>query len=196
MEKIRIGTVALAIFIALVGVIGTAEAGSYNGNSAAVYAITYAINPNPAYRDFTNDGGDCANFVSQSLLAGGWEEIGKYSYTSDDAWYYDGSYTPLYSYTWTSATHLYNFMMRHSNRATYRSLSNTLWPNYFQRGDIIQIDYQKDGIIDHSMIVTGTNGNDLVMAYHTPNSKDKSLQEIVNANPNARFIGWHINANY
>lgn len=197
MKKIRTEVAALAIFIALAGIAGTAEAGTYNGNNAASYAQTYAMNPNPAYRDFTNNGGDCTNFISQSLYAGGWEEIGKYSYTSYDSWYYDGSYTPLYSYTWTSATYLYNFMMRHSNRATYRSLSNTPWPDYFQKGDVIQIDYvPSDANINHTMIITGISGNDLLVSYHTPNIKDTSLQSIVNNNPSARFIGWHINANY
>ena len=46
----------------------------YNRRSAANYAIKYAIDPNKKYKyfEFVNgNGGDCTNFVSQCLNAGG-----------------------------------------------------------------------------------------------------------------------------
>lgn len=192
---------AVAIF-SIIGITAVLAGGNYDGNAAKNYALNWAKNPNPAYRDFNPDGGDCTNFVSQSLMAGGWTEIGKYSYTSDDAWYYDWSSRGGYSYTWTSATKLYNFLGRHYTRASPLSVArSTPWPNYFKVGDIVQADWEKDGAWDHSMVVTGINGNDLLVSYHSPptpdgNKKDRSLQEIINENPNARFIGWHIIGTY
>lgn len=90
--------VKILLAVAILSIMATAvSAGSYDRYAARNYARAYAENPNPEYRDFTNSGGDCTNFVSQALLAGGWTEIGKYSYTSSYAWYYDWGYRGGYS---------------------------------------------------------------------------------------------------
>ena len=44
---------------------------SYNPTAAVNYARTWAYSRNPKYFDYSNMGGDCANFVSQCLIAGG-----------------------------------------------------------------------------------------------------------------------------
>lgn len=44
---------------------------TYNRNAAVAYAQQYALNYNPQYPDYSSGGGDCMNFVSQCLLAGG-----------------------------------------------------------------------------------------------------------------------------
>lgn len=44
---------------------------SYNASDAKDYALKYYKNYNSDYPDWTNEGGDCANFVSQCLHAGG-----------------------------------------------------------------------------------------------------------------------------
>ena len=54
------------IFILLVGLTL-----SYNPSGAINYARTYCRNYNPQYYNYRNQGGDCANFVSQCLIAGG-----------------------------------------------------------------------------------------------------------------------------
>ena len=41
----------------------------YNNVKAMAYALKYAKNPNPSYRFYEN--GDCTNFVSQAIKAGG-----------------------------------------------------------------------------------------------------------------------------
>ena len=43
----------------------------YNANNAISYARRYCGNYNPSYANYRNMGGDCANFVSQCLKAGG-----------------------------------------------------------------------------------------------------------------------------
>lgn len=43
----------------------------YNQSGAVSYAHQYAYNYNPAYPNFNGQGGDCTNFVSQALYAGG-----------------------------------------------------------------------------------------------------------------------------
>lgn len=44
---------------------------SYNYTAMAQYLEGYWSNYNPAYRSFAGGGGDCTNFVSQALYAGG-----------------------------------------------------------------------------------------------------------------------------
>ena len=44
---------------------------NYNASAAAAYALQYALSYNTSYTSFKGSGGDCANFVSQCLYAGG-----------------------------------------------------------------------------------------------------------------------------
>ena len=44
---------------------------SYDSGLAVDYANSYCDKRNPEFNDYTGSGGDCANFVSQCLLAGG-----------------------------------------------------------------------------------------------------------------------------
>ena len=43
----------------------------YDRDKVYLYAKKYAFNYNPNYADYNSLGGDCANFVSQCLIAGG-----------------------------------------------------------------------------------------------------------------------------
>ena len=44
---------------------------SYSAKKAVAYANKYCDKRNSNYHDYSNEGGDCANFVSQCLIAGG-----------------------------------------------------------------------------------------------------------------------------
>ena len=44
---------------------------NYNAANAVAYARQWWNSFNPAYYNYDNQGGDCANFVSQCLIAGG-----------------------------------------------------------------------------------------------------------------------------
>lgn len=100
------------------------------------------------YYNFYNDDGDCTNFASQVLKAGGMSYLGSNrNYSS--SWFYNGTY-PNYSCTWTSA----NWFRKHwgnvnnvgSNRAysyqvytVSQALSNwnTIYYDMWE-GDVIQ----------------------------------------------------------
>lgn len=175
-----------------------ASAGTYNHEAAKNYALKYAENPNWLwYRTYDQD---CTNFVSQSLYAGGWSMI-RYVSAPEDAWFYKNGYNAGvgYSYSWTVANDLFVFMSRHSGRAEFVGFS-TQKPPYSSKlkvGDIIQIDFERDGRIDHSLIITGygSNGN-LLVSGHSVTLKDESLEAVINRNSGARFIGWHIKDSY
>ena len=44
---------------------------SYSAKKAVAYVNKYCDKRNKEYHDYSNEGGDCANFVSQCLIAGG-----------------------------------------------------------------------------------------------------------------------------
>ena len=72
---------------------------AYNASNAVSYADTYWSNYNPNYSNYNSIGGDCANFVSQCLVAGGMQMT--------DGWYW-------YSYSnrsasWSACASMYNY---------------------------------------------------------------------------------------
>ena len=56
----------------------------YNREKAVEYAHKWAFERNPAYYNFEGIGGDCTNFISQCIHAGG----APMNYTKDVGWYY------------------------------------------------------------------------------------------------------------
>ncbi len=76
----------------------------YNRSDAADYIEMYAEDFNPDYGDFTSDGGDCTNFVSQVLYAGGMPMTpAKEKPTSNDWYYYSSGWGTGRTSSWTSA---------------------------------------------------------------------------------------------
>ena len=55
------------ILLVLIGLASLA----YNPSKAVSYARKYCINHNYIYYNYASQGGDCANFVSQCMIAGG-----------------------------------------------------------------------------------------------------------------------------
>lgn len=76
----------------------------YDRNSAVAYARKWALSRNDKYYNYDNIGGDCTNFVSQSLYASGM----KMNY-SELGWYYKDANTKTPS--WTGVDFLYKFLL-------------------------------------------------------------------------------------
>lgn len=76
----------------------------YSRTKARDYLNSYAKNPNPNYYYYPrDDGGDCTNFISQMLRAGGMYMTAKVSSPDTSSWYYYGVNYPNRSSTWTGA---------------------------------------------------------------------------------------------
>ncbi|MFH8367817.1 amidase domain-containing protein [Streptomyces sp. NPDC018031] len=153
----------------------------YNYKAMASYAEKYWKNYNPAYRKFNDAGGDCTNFVSQSLKAGGWKhDSGVYSDYRN--WWYDSSYQTS---SWVGADE-WSWFTLHHKRAT--NLSNVY---YMGIGDIMQMDFNRDGSKDHSMIVTYRSSSGVpYLTYHSVNTYRKSVASIIASNPNAYYYAY------
>ncbi len=127
----------------------------YNINEAVKYGLKYATEINPEFGNYEKWGGDCTNYVSQCLLAGGipFDREGidvRYKWY----WYSEGERTP----SWTAANSL-KFYMKNNNVNQDGGLSLGLkavliGEEGILRGDIVQLVDGNDHAY-HSMIVTG-----------------------------------------
>jgi hypothetical protein len=138
----------------------------YNRVNAVNYALKYALKPNPNYRYFSldNTGGDCSNFVSQSLFAGGipmnsfwWYRRSNPLSTRDDTW----------SFKWTIASSLYSYLKNNDRlKLPGPKGSETLRKELLQIGDLIYFEDDK-GNIFHSAVITSLANENLLVSQHS-----------------------------
>lgn len=195
----RLSLLVLVLIVLLVAGCSTASA-VYDRDKAVSYATHWAKTPNSnQYHVFPTD---CANFVSQCLYAGGWQETGSYDdYLSPDAWYYDYYTWPArwckgYSRTWAVANDMTNFLNRHPERAYSKRYifesERKAWGQRHRVGDVVVADWEGDGYYDHAMIITKVKPTEIYLSYHTPNKSNVKLTEIMHKYPKAYFLSWRI----
>ncbi|PZT76055.1 hypothetical protein DNK56_22020 [Streptomyces sp. AC1-42W] len=146
----------------------------YNYKSIVAYANKYWKNPNKgAYRTYGND---CTNFVSQAMKAGGWSTVGPTDpgrRSNNAKWFYT-IFVNRTSYTWAGAENWYWFAVKHSKRTK-------ILDNVYQlaSSDVLQADWDRNGNINHTMVVTKKYNGVPYLTYHTTNTHNKSLKKIV-----------------
>lgn len=147
------------------------------------YATKYWKNYNTRYRRFSKD---CTNFVSQAMREGGWRDTGGaalYRYVT--VWFYDSIFQ---SWTWVNANDWFAFVNSRP-RGRYVKDSKNLVP-----GDVIQIDFDLNGRIDHTMIVTARdNIGRVYLTYHSNDTYNKPFADIRAQYPRAAYHYWSLN---
>ena len=119
---------------------------SYDRSKALAYGDKYCINYNPAYNSYKGRGGDCANFVSQCLYAGGFPQ--------DSVWY-------KHSVAWI------NVMKQIAHFKAYGTFLNANNGNLL-KGNPIYFDWNGDGTYDHATICAGRNSSGVaILDSHT-----------------------------
>ncbi|ARU59971.1 hypothetical protein CBW65_02015 [Tumebacillus avium] len=150
----------------------------WDGIAAANYARQYAINYNWNYRSFSQD---CTNFVSQAEKKGGLPYVDGW-YQDELAWWYNDT---TQTYTWVNAEDHY-WLLSYTDRGSYTSSTSNL-----RLGDVIQIDFTSDGVVDHTTIVTAIDASgNIYISQHTSNSLDKPLSLIKSNYPSGTFYFW------
>ncbi|MGI6527751.1 MAG: amidase domain-containing protein [Caldicoprobacterales bacterium] len=117
----------------------------YNRAQAIEYANIWALGRNPAYYDYSNLGGDCTNFISQCLYAGG----GIMNYTRDLGWYYNHANDKAPA--WTGVPYLYQFLTRKTGGPGPAGQEIDI--TEVEPGDLIQLAFQETGRYSHSLII-------------------------------------------
>lgn len=174
-------------------------AGTYDRNAAKAYATQWAATYNPNYRNFESDGnqgGDCTNFASQVLKAGGWQnKCEGCSYLDWKAWWYIFLPGGMQTRTWTYAPALKYFLETQGRAHVY-------W--YFEDlriGDVLSLDFGADGTIDHTMVVDDRYAPGtayIFMSYHTYPTYHERLSDVLARRPpdSNAYFGWSIDGTY
>jgi hypothetical protein len=162
-----------ALFAVSAPTTGFAASG-YNGAAAAAYADTYWQTYNPSWPSFATSGGDCTNFVSQALYAGGIAMRSSPQYNGDAAWYMvkvKRHWT--YAAPWVNAQDNSVFALQHLPGVTQVASYYGIAPGQqvadnAAQGDIVLYDFNNDGVYDHEAIVVASDGTSWDLATRTP----------------------------
>lgn len=116
---------------------------SYDRLNAVKYASKWALRRNPSYTNFDEMGGDCTNFSSQVIHAGGCPmNYDKYG------WYYENINNRAPA--WTSVKYLHKFLTKNKGMGP---VSYDVDMKDIQVGDLIQLRFDPTEDFGHSLIV-------------------------------------------
>ncbi|AEV67776.1 amidase domain-containing protein [Acetivibrio clariflavus] len=142
----------------------------YNREKAVEYAAKWAFSRNPQYYNFDKLGGDCTNFVSQVIFAGG----GVMNYTPVYGWYYLSAQKRTAS--WTGVNYLYNFLTSNKGSGPFAEQVDA---KDIKPGDIIQLSFGGAPNYNHSLVVVKvglkSSAENIYIAAHTEDRFDYPL---------------------
>ena len=137
----------------------------YDAERAVAYARRWALDRNPLFVDFTGQGGNCTNFVSQCVLAGSCVM----NYTPTFGWYYISSTDRAPS--WTGVEFFYNFMTGNDDVGPFM---REVRRRDVRPGDVIQL-ANADGDFYHTLMVTGIERQTILVSAHSDDALDRRL---------------------
>ena len=138
----------------------------YDRVRAVSYAERWALSRNPLFVDYTGRGGNCTNFVSQSIYAGSCIM----NYTPVFGWYYitDNQRAPA----WTGVTYLFNFLTENVGVGPY---GTQVGKEEVEVGDVVQL-YRAAVGWYHSLLVVGIDEDgELLLAAQSDDAYNRRL---------------------
>ena len=128
--------------------------------------------------------GECANFVSQCLLAGGYEMYGN---SDIDGWHYYNENNA--SESWRLADNQFRYFRDSDytlseliiNKNNYQNLNNTITTYNIRIGDLIYMDFESDGKIDHAAIINRVENGEIFYSAHTADRFDQNLYSAIDS---------------
>lgn len=137
----------------------------YIRENAVAYARKYAFSQNPLFPNFAGIGGNCTNFVSQAIYAGGCVM----NYTPTFGWYYIS--LDERSPSWSGVEYFYNYMIENAGVGPFGRVATS---DELELGDVIQLAKNEEGYY-HTLLVVGFDGEDLLVAAQTDNAYARPL---------------------
>lgn len=116
---------------------------NYDRIKATNYALFWWNKRNPKYYNFNKLGGDCTNFISQCLYAGGIRFN-----QNQNGWYYHSISNR--SPSWSGVNEFFNFAINNNSQLGPRAKITHI--NKIEIGDIVQGAY--NNTFQHSLIIT------------------------------------------
>ena len=148
----------------------------YLRENAVAYARKFAFSQNPLFSNFQGIGGNCTNFVSQSIYAGSCEM----NYTPTFGWYYISLNER--SPSWTGVQYFYDFITGNQGVGPFGREAGL---DELEIGDVIQLGKNGEGYY-HTLLVVGFEGEDTLVAAQTDNAYGRPLSTYTN--DYARYI--------
>ena len=144
----------------------------YDRQAAVEYAHKWAFGRNPDFYDFSEIGGDCTNFASQCLYAGG----GVMNFTPDLGWYYIDPNNRAAA--WTGVPYFWNFMTRRERSVGPWGVKSTL--NLLRPGDFVQLRFRESGeVFAHTPVIVRVgsppNLSNILVAAHSSDADNRPL---------------------
>ena len=145
----------------------------YNRARAVEYARRWARSRNPLFYDFTENGGNCTNFVSQCIFAG----CGIMNYTPTFGWYYISSTERAPA--WTGVEALYDFLIgapdfSENNGGVGPYGTNAVISRKMDIGDVIQL-ADEGGDFYHTLIISEITNDDILVCAQSNDALDRPL---------------------
>ncbi len=139
----------------------------YNRANALAYARRWALDRNPLFFSFNGLGGDCTNFVSQCIFAGGCVM----NYTPSYGWYYISSSdrTP----SWSGVQYFCDFMVNNKESGPFAS---EVTAESTEPGDVIQLG-NSEGLFYHTVIIVEKTDNEILIASHSDDYYRRPLSD-------------------
>ena len=137
----------------------------YNRENAVAYARKYAFSQNSLFGNFAGIGGNCTNFVSQCIYAGGCVM----NYTPTFGWYYIS--LDDRSPSWTGVEYFYDFITENADVGPF---GRVITQDELEIGDVIQLARNEEGYY-HTLIVVGFDNEDPLIAAQTDNAFSRPL---------------------
>lgn len=148
-----------------------------NINNAIHYAVTYGWKPNFNNYTYFYRGGDCANFVSQILEAGGLPQT--YTNNVEEGWWHTNHWgIHRHSLSWTVADRF----IRHMG-VTFTTRDHYTFSTKVVAGDMIALDHDNDGVWDHVAFVV--QDENFEANYHGKVYFDYKVAQHTND-----YVGW------
>jgi hypothetical protein len=146
--------------------------GEYDRARALTYARRWALDRNPLFYNFTEVGGDCTNFVSQSVLAGSCVM----NFTPDFGWYYLSVDDRAPAFTGVDA--FWRFFVGDPEFAAENGgvgpFGREAPADEIEPGDVVQLG-RASGEYYHTLLVTGRSAGDILVAAHSNDAYDRPL---------------------
>ena len=146
----------------------------FDREKAIEYARRWALDRNPNYYDFDDIGGDCTNYISQILLAGGCKMdkssviYGRYYNNANDK-----------SPSWTGVEQLRDYLVREKD---YGIIAHEIDLNEVKAGDIAQISFNGKTFQHTPFIISVKRNSDDTVSYdhikicaHSFDSENRAL---------------------
>jgi hypothetical protein len=160
----------------------------YNRQKAVMWARTFAYGRSPVFADYSaaqGGGGDCTNFLSQNLFAGGWPMIPFRPMLWDSAQWWAQPPSRYNSKTWSSAR-WFIYFLEQSNRAFRCDLGDVI------PGDVIT----HEGNGEHVMLVTKIESQPpqrfVYLTYHSTDRRDYSFSDVMNGFGSTGYKYWKL----